>query len=709
MKVAFLPFINLLAGTALAKGNVIHPFTERKSLALGSPPDDFSDSASASPRPPLECFQVAEPVVVGSGIQRRDESQSPVFVPAGQQPITPVYDNEDAIDVDGEVDVDVDGHAKCAVVLMKHSFANSYGAPFVGKYTPPSCAFDHVVINFTARVQGRQFDRTGVLYLTDTEVWRTSTAEPTAYGIRWAWLKDMSAFLSLWRAPQTVIFDLENIVDGTYTGIINTTLTATFFTRRGETGANGTGHGHGTSYTPADLIIPISKRLGQAGQPSQFVYPTEAAVTTVVDFPRNANRAVVTLDVKGQANEEFWWSNVPQSAAHAFNATYGPYPAYSPFREVQLRIDGYLAGVAWPFPVIYTGGVVPQLHRPIVGIQAFDILEPEIEISPFLPRLCDGRAHVFEIKILGLVDDGRAKAGLSTTTGDEWYVTGKVFVWLDEDAGSVTTGNFSAKAGAPAPPDVTISQNVGKDAMGRNETLSYTLTVKREKLAIASYVKTQKTAGTVSWEQELSYSNVGGVTGYGFNNINKFLISGVDRATSSTSSGSGSGSGSGSADRGRGRGRGGGYEKKYEYPLFCNSSQQVLPEGNLSIWAELRQGLRIESHGTAAMPLALEGFVSRPGRDGETGEVLGSRLWTEQNGTAFYRAPGNNQFSVGGGETRQVFSFAVVRRGEANANANANRNEDGNGNGNGNEETLYYRDVRAVNDSVTDDRVKIGR
>lgn len=67
---------------------------------------------------------------------------------------------------------------------------------------PPPCDFDHVVINFTTVVKGRQFDRTGVMYLGDNEVWRTSTAEPTSYGIRWEWLKDMTPFVSLWKQPQ---------------------------------------------------------------------------------------------------------------------------------------------------------------------------------------------------------------------------------------------------------------------------------------------------------------------------------------------------------------------------------------------------------------------------------------------------------------------------------------------------------------------------
>ncbi|TGJ79959.1 hypothetical protein E0Z10_g8812 [Xylaria hypoxylon] len=638
---------SLFAGVALAQTDVessraIHPFAKFKNLASGANTTSITTSAPTATRPPLECFQVAEPVLTPSGATRRDTSQPPALAPADQKPIEAAADSASA-------------SSPCAVVLMEHTFANSYGSPFVGQYTPPKCDFDHVVINFTTLVSGRQFDRTGVMYLGDNEVWRTSTAEPTSYGIRWEWLKDMTAFQSLWKQPQTLIFDLENIVDNTYTGLLSTTLTATFFKAAGKPKANG-----GPSH-PADLIIPISQRLGTAGKPSQFVYPAQQATNTVADFPRNANRAVFTVDVKGQGNEEFWWSNVPQSAAHAFEATYGEYPGYSPFREVQVLVDGHLAGVSWPFPVIYTGGVVPQLHRPIVGIQAFDIGEHEIDISPFLPLLCDGKAHTFEIKIVGLVDDGKSAATLSTTTDDEWYITGKIFVWLDEQR-SVTTGTLGNLD--PTPPVITLSQHLTQNATGANETLDYNLFVSR-KLTITSHVKTQTTQGAVTWSQLLMYSNIGGVSNFGNNNLNAFGISGADAATGPSTT----------------------YATSYVYPLFSNSTFDVAPQGNLSLWAQVDQGLHVEVSGDVVFPTGLEGFVATgllPAKD----IIKGSVVSTWRNGTASYYRPGDNSYSTGTGRTHQVFSFGGI-------------------NTSGHVSELYHRDVSAYNDTVTADQVKI--
>jgi hypothetical protein len=80
-------------------------------------------------------------------------------------------------------------HAVCEEVLAVHSFAYSYGQPFISNYTAPRCKFNRVTWNLTVLSAGRQFDRLGIVYLGDVEVFRTSTAEPTAGGITWTYLK----------------------------------------------------------------------------------------------------------------------------------------------------------------------------------------------------------------------------------------------------------------------------------------------------------------------------------------------------------------------------------------------------------------------------------------------------------------------------------------------------------------------------------------
>ena len=204
-------------------------------------------------------------------------------------------------------------------------------------------------MNFTARVRGRQFDRLAIMYLGDTEVWRTSTAEPTTAGIVWSYVKEMQQYNALWQEPQKLIFDLGNIVDSTYTGIINTTLTATFFTIP-------------DSPATADTILPISSKASASNSGSVFQIPNQVA-STAYTLPQNVQRAVVSLAYCGQINEEFWYSNVFNSDANTFANSTGALLGNGTWREVQLLIDDQLVGVAWPFPIIFTGGIVPGFWR----------------------------------------------------------------------------------------------------------------------------------------------------------------------------------------------------------------------------------------------------------------------------------------------------------------------------------------------------------
>lgn len=147
----------------------------------------------------------------------------------------------------------------------------------------------------TVTSAGRQFDRLGAIYFGDIELWRTSTAEPTKNGIYWTYIKDMSWALSLMKEPQKLIFDLGNLIDSTYTGTYNATLTATFFTTE-------------DTVVPADEILPISTRQGAAGMGSQFSFPSQNASNTF-SLPRNAKKAVVSLAATGQIGEEFWYTS----------------------------------------------------------------------------------------------------------------------------------------------------------------------------------------------------------------------------------------------------------------------------------------------------------------------------------------------------------------------------------------------------------------
>lgn len=57
--------------------------------------------------------------------------------------------------------------------------------------------------------------------------------------------------------------------------------------------------------------------------------------------------------------------------------------------------------------------------RPEVGIDTFDMKEDEVDLTPWLSVLSDGKDHTYEIRVMGLADDGRGNAVL-TTVGNYW-------------------------------------------------------------------------------------------------------------------------------------------------------------------------------------------------------------------------------------------------------------------------------------------------
>ncbi|KAM7217778.1 putative peptide-n4-asparagine amidase [Rhypophila decipiens] len=629
--------------TTLASQTGHHRDTTKAHLRfLGTQPKARIQSREPDPSPQQETATSSAPLPTRTVLQNYEVAQ-PVLMPYGTS------DSDGSTDDDGSLSRD-----DCKVLLMRRDFAWSYGDPFVAKFTPPDCDFNRVVINFTVVSHGRQYDRLAIMYLGDIEVWRTSTAEPTVPpGIRWTYLKDMTQYLSLWKQPQTLIFDLGNLINDKYTGIFNTTLTATFFTSDVPT----------DTAPPSDLIIPISARQSSNSSVwvSQFTVPTQNATNLISDFPRNARRAVFSVSANGQASEEFWWSNVPQSDTLAFNATAGEFPGYSPFREVQVLIDGQLAGVQWPFPVIFTGGVSPGLHRPIASPDAFDLKEHEIDITPFLPLLCDGRPHIFSIIIVGLDDDGNGNARLIDPVNSSWYVTGKVFIWLDDDPDSITTGSWPTIQALP--PTISVTSSVTTNETGANSSLLYSTFVHRE-LLISASVKTQKSSDTFSWSQRLSYSNKGRVSAFGFDQINDMTIWGDDAATGLDVM----------------------YASEYSYPLFANSSYTILPPaGNLTLFGHVRQSKHQSTKGRGnVFPTGLEAFNTR------TRKFSNPVLDNTKEGEAWFFQSGDGATSSGFGDAYQTFKFS----GYSDNGALGALEPD---------VQLYWRNISAINGSVVYD------
>ncbi|CAN9258949.1 unnamed protein product [Alternaria alternata] len=504
----------------------------------------------------------------------------------------------------------------CQQTLMVHTFAYSYGQPFVGQYNPPNCSFNRVTINFTVTSAGRQFDRLALMFLDDTEVFRTSTAEPTQSGIIWSYVKDMSGYLALFKTPQKIIFDLGNIVDDTYTGLWNTTLTATFFTAD-------------DAIEPADVIIPISAQKSSEDASSAFVVPETRAVNSAT-LPKNAKKAVFSISACGQAAEEFWWSNVLSSDTTAFGNDTTLY-GHSAFRELRLLIDGTLAGVSWPFPVIFTGGVVPGFWRPVVGIDAFDLRDDEIDITPFIPLLSDDQPHSFEIQVLGVDDDGHGHGNFTTAIGSNWVVTGKIFVWLDS-SNNPTTGTIATSRSTSA---ITLQSTThGNSNASESISLDYSIQVTRN-VDIRSTIDTPTGSKTVTWTQKLTFSNVGTLSNGGNDQIVRQSTTGTHTSSSD-------------------------YSRSFEYPLWVLSSYNAPAGGNVTIDASMDRSKNVLQQGDLAFPNDLKTFDYTRLRSMPYSNqaFLSADLKNRQNGTASYLSVPALKKSFGSGNTEQRLTLS---------------------------------------------------
>ncbi|GME34901.1 peptide-n4-(n-acetyl-beta-glucosaminyl) asparagine amidase a [Neofusicoccum parvum] len=484
------------------------------------------------------------------------------------------------------------------------------------------------------------------MYFNDTEIFRTSTAEPTANGIIWTYIRDMSAYLPLFKEPQKIIFDLGNLIDDTYTGSFNTTLTASFYADPES------------SFAPADLILPVSARKASTDSASAFNLPTDNATNTL-SLPQNVDRAIFSVSANGQSTEEFWWANVLSSDVSAFGSVTTLY-GFSPWREVQLYIDGALAGVVWPFPIIFTGGVAPGFWRPIVGIDAFDLKEDQIDITPWLPLLCDGLDHAFEIRVTGLNDTGSGEATLSGTVGSYWVVTGKVFLWLSDDASAITTGTVPTVS-APEPSIAVSSLAGGISPNGTNSTLDYAVTVSRRFSVSGTVVTGGGGQQAASWTQTLTFSNTGNFSDAGNVQVNTQTTTGLDQAGLSASNYTSAASPL--------------FERTYAYPLWAYTAYAT-SGSNFSIAASLDRGKHVSTTGPSAFPLGLADYNTTA-----TGTALADR----QNGSATYlsvASPSPQSFSAG--STEQDLSFSGTGK-------------------DGAEQLLYHRHIVATNGSVTAD------
>ncbi|KAL6202178.1 hypothetical protein ACLB2K_025888 [Fragaria x ananassa] len=311
----------------------------------------------------------------------------------------------------------------CSQLILQHDFAYTYGKPPVfANYSPPSdCPsqnFSKIVLEWKATSKGRQFDRIFGVWLSGVELLRSCTAEPRTNGIVWSVEKDITRYYSLLQKNQTLAVYLGNLIDSTYTGVYHVNISFHFYPAEAslhsyDQNVDNLASGY---HSWADLILPISRNLPLTDGLWLEIENSTDTELKEFEIPQNAYRAVLEVYVSFHENDEFWYANPTNEyiAANNLTGTAGN----GPFREVVVSLDGVIVGAVWPFTVVYTGGINPLLWRPITGIGSYDLPSYDIEITPFLGNILDGKSH---------------KIGFNVTNAlNVWYIDANLHIWLDK-------------------------------------------------------------------------------------------------------------------------------------------------------------------------------------------------------------------------------------------------------------------------------------
>ena len=356
----------------------------------------------------------------------------------------------------------------CSVTVMQNfAFNSSVGqGVFNGTLTPPAACpgpWSKVVLDFTGSVAGRQFDRLLNVWVGGAQVFQSSTPEPDPDGITWHVEHDATPYSSLFAQPAPIKVELQNYVTGIYTGVIYGTLKVTYY--RASAAYPAPEH--------ADQVI------GFPNADSDYFYGPGDVRSTSITFPQNLTRAYLELYLKGNSCDEFWFGSQPDDFAGPNGLCGG-----GAFREVQVSIDGQLAGVAWPYPFIFTGGVNPWLWRPMPAVNAFDMPPQVVDLTPYVGLLNDGLPHTISLQV--------------RHDGYYWGIGSDLLLYRDpvlaQTAGALTSRSITPTAGE------TYGENTGSNGG------VFTTSASRH-LSVSGYVDTSAGRVTTTVEQTFGLDN----------------------------------------------------------------------------------------------------------------------------------------------------------------------------------------------------------
>ncbi|MGB7552908.1 MAG: peptide-N4-asparagine amidase [Candidatus Korobacteraceae bacterium] len=331
----------------------------------------------------------------------------------------------------------------CTVQLFTNFDFADFNSQFFN-YTPPAdCPgpWAAVVLEADWSVDaGRQFDRTGNIWIGGTNVYFGTTAEPSHDVMRtWHTESNLTDYSPLFTTPQGGRVDLFNLVNSTYTSHIHGSAALQFYPLA---------QGQQPPQT-ASVVLPMA--ADPTGGTVTLNSPTDQ-LTGTFTMPTNVERAYLDVFAQSQHNDEFWYTCAPNDVAAELENC-----GSTAFREAEISIDGQPAGVAAVYPWIFTGGIDPYLWRPIPGVHTLNFEPYRVDLTPFAGVLSNGQQHTVAVSVYNV---------------DQYFsATATLLLYQDSGSSQVTGAVTENTIGQPDP---NIVENISTNGTISWGTLSVT-------------------------------------------------------------------------------------------------------------------------------------------------------------------------------------------------------------------------------------------
>lgn len=344
-------------------------------------------------------------------------------------------------------------------ILTNQAFGNAPD-PVPSMVNLPVGHWQKAILTITGTQKGRQFDRLLLIWVGNTQIFTGVTPEPTPTGIAWTVQKDITAYLPLLNGTRTFTTWIDNFVTAVFTGIPVVSVSLSLYPRHDDDLASVTMN---RDQAPGDSIVALTNA------PALVTVHPNKTFTTTLNLPNDITGAHLDLYAIAQIGDEFWWASNPA------------------FRELEVSIDGKPAGVVWPFPFVYTGGVNPALWRPISAINTMNMPSYRLDLTPFAGLL--GGQHTITINVLN--------------NQDFWLLSGSLF--LTEDHGHPTSGSVTLDTlSFPTAAQTTTTPLLSDSSTNGNTQIDVTAT---RQYNIEGTLQTAHGTFTASVSSTLHFSN----------------------------------------------------------------------------------------------------------------------------------------------------------------------------------------------------------